>query len=351
MKKFFLFAAFAAICLTGIVSCSSDESISEASNALQKTGEASESDNDKLCKLRLKLQDFNGQQFEETSQVSQPTSTVDGPRYKNGKFKRFWRRFWKVVVADVTGALKGATVSKTDRTLGIIEGAVSASANALESCLEKKEVSSENTTLQDEATTPAATRSTNVTDSITVRFDPIVYTRKVLPTVGTGRLLTPIDSMGYYHNMAIIEFNTSHPNWLYMSTDEITNEIGVSIAKVTGWCTPAQWSSFVNQNGYVAETNEYLRQLVVNDNLDVKDMCAELKKQYPECAGQIDVVYEAIKGLAACDAEEYETADYAEKILTMIEEAGLSKDLTTQLRSGIVVANASYKLWDAAIIE
>lgn len=63
MKKFFLFAAFAAIFLTGFVSCSSDESISETPDGLPKTGEISESDNERLCKLCLKLQDFNGQQF------------------------------------------------------------------------------------------------------------------------------------------------------------------------------------------------------------------------------------------------------------------------------------------------
>lgn len=346
MKRTIFLTALMAICLMTNISCSSDVT-NEVTDIQREVEESNSMEMEKLC---TELQKYNNNTFGEISVNSiQSKNNANSPRYKNGSFKKFWKRFWKVVVADIVGAIKGATVEK-GKTLNMLANATSSSATALEACLEKQNTTSDKPTIDNSSSTTTTQSSTTNKDTVTLKLNTNT-SNLILNTRKNTLLNSPIDSLGYFHNLAIIEFNKDHSNWLTLSTADLTKEIGYAIAKVTGWCTTEQWTEYINQNRTIIEMNRYLYQLVSDEDTDVKSMCQQLRSKYPECKNQIDFVYEAIKGFVACDADDFESSDYAEEILSLIENANLSNGLTTQLRSGIVIANASYKLWSTAVVE
>lgn len=186
-------------------------------------------------------------------------------------------------------------------------------------------------------------RSTS--DSVTVFTLNTDYTGLVPD--GGGSHFLPKDSIGYYHNLAIAELSAEQPDWTTLSADEITRVLGAKITKVTGWGTLSQMEELTQATGSTADFNRELQLLADNDKYDVEGMCEELKVKYPEYSGQIDVLLEAIKGLQSSTTETSNTLSYCQKVLNIIDTANIDKDLRSQLRASIVVANASTKLWNA----
>lgn len=337
MKKFILAAAFAAIGLTGLVSCNSDEPLADAPE--QTHLQATLQDAERITTLQDQLKQLNNQQF--GGRVYEFTRTSADPfaPQQKGRFVQFFKRFWKIVVADVVGALESVLPKPGWQ---MVSGAASASAKALSATLEVKAT-------DNEVAKPLALAAP---DGITLSLDTTSIHNTLIGGHGWGGhgLPTLSDSLGYYHNMAIIELNRHNPGWLKLNTFELSKELSYAINNVTGWSSKGDIDTFFQSDNSMVLDNEFLASLAANDD-DVETMFAKLKAHYPANSAQFDVLFETIKGLLACEAEGDDPVEYSTKVLNLVEKAQLSKDLEGQLRAGIVVANASYQLWNSAKLK
>lgn len=322
MKKCFIFAAVAAVCLMGMVSCGSEESFNEAAEQPRSEQEAEEL---ALTQLQSNIAKLNAEEFGAHA------------RDTRGLFS-FFRRFWKIVTADAVGAIIGTGGGP----LGMAVGAATASG-----CAAIPAVNDLITTSSQED----GNSKTVTAELITPR-----------PYIGTipdedGRLtrglhepLRSLDSIGFYHNRAIVELNKNNSDWLKLSAEDLTKELGRSVINVTGWGSTSNLESFTKPGSQAVRLNAYLQELVESD-IDVEEMCAKLKTKYPSKASQISVLCETIKGIDAASTQSGNTLQYCEKALDLVNKAGLNATLTSQIRSGIIVANASSILWNKDVLK
>lgn len=325
MKKHFFFAAFAAICLTGTVSCSSDETINEENQVSNQAA---------LSILQQDIANLNVQEF--GMPIDQRTRSL----------KSFFRRLWKVVAADAIGGICGAWGGPVGMAVGAATASGTVSVPAVN---DKVDVV---LGLPTTDITRLSTRASldSITYTLNSNMDGLIPSNRSSKN-GLSGLTFGLDSIGYYHNKAILDLNSTQPDWTTYSTEDLTKELGKKIMTVTGWGTIEDIEKLTQPSGDIVKLNVYLQQLVLNDNCELKDMCEEVKKAYPSYSSQIDILYETIYGLQCTVSENSNTLNYCEKVLDIIDNAKIDNNLRSQLRSGIVVANASSKLWNVSLKE
>lgn len=78
---------------------------------------------------------------------------------------------------------------------------------------------------------------------------------------------------------------------------------------------------------------------------DFDAYCNKLSGLYPEKANEISVLKEFVYGLSNIDINETDT-EYLQKILLLIDESEIDEISKKNLKSAVLVGNASYRLWN-----
>lgn len=148
---------------------------------------------------------------------------------------------------------------------------------------------------------------------------------------------TLLDSIGYYHNKALLGLNDK--NELSVSAmpvlllDEVKAEVPQKVV-------------FTDQDSI--QLNKTYKKFVDNERTfkgnNVDEYESHLVECNPEQSGEIKVLFEFLRGLSAINIDDDNA--YMQKVLQLIKEANLSETVKQNLRNGIIVGNASSKLWN-----
>lgn len=230
-------------------------------------------------------------------------------------FFSFFNRLWRVVSADAVGGLFG---NLWGGPVGAIVGAAACSTytGADSFCTRAKINNSEKWTLKYE---------------LNNNMDNLIP----LPADGTSPTLQ--DSIGYYHNKAILDLSKkdiklSINKMPILLLDEVKKEMP---RKVT--FTPKD-SIQLNKT-----YSEFVKNEQNFSGVDIDAYEKHLISCYPSQSGEINVIFEFLKGVSSIKAEDETT--YIQTILRLIDSSDLSNTIKQNLRNGVIVGNASNKLW------
>lgn len=303
MKKVFMFLVMALTMLC--VSCSSEDSVSTpATSTTEVTAEL-----DSFASLQAKIAGLNAQM-----QTQCPAT--------RGWFARLCRR----ILADAVGGLWG-------NFLGGPAGAVAGAASFSALC----------------AAVEVSNNPTNADTTVKIN-DKIAHcdADEGLVSCDEEEACSVMDSIGLYHNRVLIDIAvddvevpvSEYPNMLladvrnnYPNLGEISTEDSVKIVTLC--------SEFLELE------KEY------KGGKDIGSYAEYLESKYPSKKGEIEIIKEYFNGLPYAEASDLST-EYMNKVLEMIDDATLSADVKQNLRNGVIVGNASNRLWkldDDTIIE
>ena len=85
---------------------------------------------------------------------------------------------------------------------------------------------------------------------------------------------------------------------------------------------------------------------IVDEANDVDELMDAMIKVYPDQKAKLNVLREVLKGFEQCKEMDQDGLGYAEDLLKILDKYDLDEDTKNQIVSGIVVANASSKLWN-----
>lgn len=154
------------------------------------------------------------------------------------------------------------------------------------------------------------------------------------------------DSIGYFHNLILVSMNNSGKLPLAVqSSKEIVNDVYLEASRISGIPT-----SIKDADELVSVNNDMRRFVesgiavfLPDDDFDA--YCNKLSGLYPEKANEISVLKEFVYGLSNIDINETDT-EYLQKILLLIDESEIDEISKKNLKSAVLVGNASYRLWN-----
>lgn len=243
-----------------------------------------------------------------------------GDEVKTRGIFKFFKKLLSIVISDAAGAIVGTAISPGT---GTVVGAVSASAYV-------------------------ATR--NVDDiNISFGMHKISINEKSLDGVvieNPAIKTTFADSIGYFHNLILVSMNNSGKLPLMVqSSEEIVNNVYLEASRISSIPT-----SIKDADELVSVNNDMRRFVesgiavfLPDDDFDA--YCNKLSGLYPEKANEISVLKEFVYGLSNIDINETDT-EYLQKILLLIDESEIDEISKKNLKSAVLVGNASYRLWN-----
>lgn len=289
MRKFLMFLALLLVMLC--MSCSNNEFA--MSNRTFDTERSVK--NDSLIVLQGKIAQLNYERHFVKTET-------------RGWFSRLLRR----VVADAVGGLFGNFFGGP---AGAVVGAASFSAlSARVSAEERAEDTREVTCMTDENTA----------------------LKDVVPC-DTLLVVSDLDSLGYYHNKVLLDsYNDSLaiselPKTLLENVKDSFPNLGTVSAS----------DSLKIDNAFRTFANV---EIDYDGDGSLDSYKNHLVKNYPDYKGEIGVVTEFLKGLD-CTETQVQASEYVEDVLKIVDETKLSPDVKQCLRNGIIVGNASQRLW------
>lgn len=308
MKKliFFFVMALTMLC----ASCYSEDSVGVPTTSATEIAVKTDS----LASLQAKIAELNGQM-----QVQSPTT--------RGWLKRFLHR----ALADAVGALFG-------NLYGGLAGAVvgAASFSALACAVEVVNNEPNNANKSEE--------SVKLDDKI-AHCD---LDEDLVPT-DENCDESPIDSIGLYHNKVLIDVAVDEEN--EMSVSEYPNALLNAVRN--NYPNLGEISS-CDSVRIVTASSEFLEfEKEYKGGKDIDSYAEYIESKYPSKKGEIEILKEFFNGLPYAEASDM-TSEYMNKVLKMIDDASLSADVKQNLRNGVIVGNASNRLWkleDGAIVE
>lgn len=226
----------------------------------------------------------------------------------------FFSRLWKVICSDAVGGL-------FDNFWGGPAGAVVGAA----ACSGAVFIS-------------VATRSSNISE-----YDMNPDLENLVPISENGENTSFEDSIGYYHNKSLISLQSSDKplsihNMPILLMDEVKNEI-------------PQNTTFTDNDSI--QLNKTYQEFISNEQKytgnDIDSYETHLKSCYPNQRGEIHVICEFLKGITNIDAADADS--YSKKVLNLIDQSQLSGTVRQNLRNGVIVGNASKKLWKLKPID
>lgn len=226
----------------------------------------------------------------------------------------FFRRLWRVVYTDAVGAIFGFKFGP----VGSVVGAAACSTF---------------TGVQDEMNSRATLEQSNLEFKYKLNDD----LSDLVPITDTETQPTIQDSIGYLHNKAILNLNKElKPISINSIPVLLQDEVKAEMPKQYTF-TPTD-SINLNQTYQMFVKNE---QAFTGNDIDTYEK--HLVACYPQQSGEIKVVSEFLKGISSIEAESEK--EYIKTILKLIDEANLSAEVKQSLRNGVIVGNASHRLW------
>ena len=224
----------------------------------------------------------------------------------------FFSRLWKVICADAVGGLFG---NRWGGPAGAVVGAAACSGgaaleNSTRAFAEKK---------------------------IDFRYEMDTDLDGLVPSSTNGSASNSEDSIGYFHNKALVNLKNSNKlisihDMPVLLLDEVKNEI-------------PQNTTFTDKDS--VQLNKTYQEFVANEEKftgnDISSYEKHLVDCYPSQSNEIKVICEFLKGITNIDA--VDANSYTSKILEMVENTQLPGNIKRNLRNGVIVGNASKKLW------
>lgn len=317
MKKIFVTVSCFSLILMGTVSCNNDEYAVESQETTISHEEVLA-----LQSLQSEIASLNDATFGE-QQVK--TRGLGG----------FFRRFVKIIASDAIGGLFGTL---TGGPVGTIAGAAAASGAAAIPSINQKIVLS---------------RADVQTRLALLNDEKLALDNVVLPE-GSNTIrpaqLTLEDSVGYYHNKALLEIDRNSRDGLAgLSTEELTNKIYLSVERSAGLKTGSLQVEVSKKAPELVKLNENIQQNISNAETE-EAYLAKMKQLYPKRASEIAVIEEFVKGVKNLNPA-LDDSSYAKAVLNLIEKSKLSEEMKKNLRTGVIVGNASARLWNPEAFE
>lgn len=300
-KKLFLFVCLIASAIA-FFSCGNDE----------VTCEVNAEDSEQVC--------YNDHFMSLKNNIKTLNEETFGDEVKTRGIFKFFKKLLSIVISDAAGAIVGTAISPGT---GTVVGAVSASAYV-------------------------ATR--NVDDiNISFGMHKISINEKSLDGVvieNPAIKTTFADSIGYFHNLILVSMNNSGKLPLMVqSSEEIVNNVYLEASRISSIPTS------IKDADELVSVNNDMRRFVESEiavflpDDDFDAYCNKLSGLYPEKANEISVLKEFVYGLSNIDINETDT-EYLQKILLLIDESEIDEISKKNLKSAVLVGNASYRLWN-----
>ena len=300
-KKLFLFVCLIASAIA-FFSCGNDEVTCEvnAGNLEQVCY------NDHFMSLKNNIKTLNEETF--------------GDEVKTRGIFKFLKKLLSIVISDAVGAIGGTAICPGT---GTVVGAVSASAFVATRNVDDIEISS-------------GMHKISINEK---SLDGVVVDNPAIKA-------TFADSIGYFHNLIPVSMNNSGKLPLAVqSSKEIVNDVYLEASRISGIPT-----SIKDADELVSVNNDMRRFVesgiavfLPDDDFDA--YCNKLSGLYPEKANEISVLKEFVYGLSNIDINETDT-EYLQKILLLIDESEIDEISKKNLKSAVLVGNASYRLWN-----
>ena len=329
MKKTLVMLLAVAVVLSGVIgsiSCSNEEDVPVAEQVTPNQEAAA------LAALR-----------QEIMQLKQAETAKVDPQIRAGFFRKFVNYFKKVVFADAIGALHGATLGSLVPGVGTVGGALigGVASSAV-------------------AAIPAINRNITITPLNYLCFEtpaPLPVFNDSTISLGGGLVLgdpsclTLSDSIGYYHNVALLKLNEEHPDWLQLPAPTIVSNLTFQVEDVVGLSHGRLLSDSLNNNIQFQTFNNNVISFY-DETETYEEFVAMFKQSYPDLADEIAVIEEFIDGFDDIDMIVTDQVVFSRKVLNLINNSeGLSDETKHALRSGVLVGNASAKLWNPEAFE
>lgn len=234
-------------------------------------------------------------------------------------WKKFWRGFRKVLLADAIGAAKGLIKGSA-----IIEGVASSLGKAVEVILTKDDESD--------------------SSEMAVMPEHYAFDDIVLTNCGVN-----IDSIGYYHNRIIqdiFQHNSNLNIWRGCTSTQIAKVI----------------SRIVEDDGLQQVMYEELIEDVLQEEIreeeelydffgdTFEELCTFFIQEDPQTAPQLIAIARYIDNMQ--DFEDLETMKtYSEQVINLVNQSSISEESKSIIKTGLAVAFASAHLWNPDVIE
>lgn len=246
-------------------------------------------------------------------QIANINDSVYASTPKTRGLGSFFRRLWRVVYTDAVGAIFGFNLGP----VGSVAGAAAFSAF---------------TGVRDEINSRALDPS-----NLDFKYNLNDDLSDLVPITNPDAQPTIQDSIGYLHNKAILNLE-KEAKPISISNIPVLLQEEVKAEMPKQYTFTATDSINLNLSYQTFVKNE---QAFSGNNIDSYEK--HLETCYPQQSGEIKVVSEFLKGISSIEAES--ETEYIKTVLKLIDEADLSAAVKQSLRNGVIVGNASHKLW------
>lgn len=226
----------------------------------------------------------------------------------------WWNRFLRRIMADAVGAMFGNLYGGP---AGAVIGAASFSVAA---------VANEYEANGQPDITQCIVRDVDLNANNYIPYTPNESTRNML------------DSIGYYHNKAILEAYSQNKT---ISKDDLPKVLLEEVKK------DMPYASDISHIDTLAINTKYKRFIAIDKQYKGENLfeyTKHLNKNYPRNKVEINIISDFVEGLACAKLQEC-PSDYTEVVLKIIDESDIPAVTKQDLRNGVIVGYASSKLW------
>jgi len=310
MKNYFILA----LLLMSFASCCNDFEENEMAN--EKVVVCDETRRYELFNVRNQIESLNQTMF---------TTDTD-----TRGLKKWFKKIFAVVTADAVGGLFGFQFAGP---CGAAAGAIMASGLAAA-------VPANHITILEPTNPLYITRADTILPSNgLLPTNPVdIALRNVVPTGNWSKT----DSIGYYHNLAIIEIKAelnNNPVTYDIMLDKVSEKTSLLYNE-----SALQIKNDLNLNKeFFEHASSY--ELSAKKNLNMNNLIQAWAGLYPNKADELAVLESFFDGLLNLEVEEND-GEYLDRVLEIIDASSLDENTKRNLRNSFIVGNASYQLWD-----
>lgn len=245
----------------------------------------------------------------------------------------FFKKFFSVVLCDAVGGLFG----NLGGPCGAAAGAVMMSATA--AFVPADNINFSNGLLSSSSFIKDKYNQTNSK----VNLPNVSLKSSVVPKYDPRIKPGPLDSIGYYHNKALIELNNI-ANIDKVNVDTLIFTVAETTCRY--YNKPKQEVvAYLNNNKDMFDEVLISKSLMAKDSTSLHSAINVWKEHYPEQSDKLNVLETFFEGISNLNVDEND-GDYFNRVLELISTSSLDEDTKQSLRNAIIVGNASYQLWN-----
>lgn len=311
---FFCLTVIASVLLTG---CSQEDTISLSNEKVHSFEELSVSI------------DLLNQKYAKCALLSDSVESATEPKKAKAWF--WFGRIISSVAADVAGSLSG---SPSGVSVNIKQG-IDSSISIWKMWEMKSEPENEpNNDLKNDSSSVAPKRPAQL------KSGNIVINTTSVPQIN-GRFIE--DNAGYIHNKVIID--------LY---EELGDELKNISADDLAVYISREYETVIKDAGLVSkcQSEQVIDRSVVNQICelasncdDVTEFIASLKKKYPMCAQELDILENAMQMIMSQELEEEQIDNYTRDVIKTVGYSNIPNNSKNIIKATVGVSAASSQLW------